>query len=63
MHKLSDITQRLLFVNVLALVSPSPVRLAIVNVQYPSPPNPSAAYEGAFFTNIAVSIAFAYVVM
>ena len=33
MHKESVMTQRLLFVNVLALVSPSPVRLAIVNVQ------------------------------
>ena len=42
MQRLSVITQRLLFVNVLALVSPSPVRLAIVNVQKPSPPNPSA---------------------
>ena len=43
MHKLSVITQRLLFVNVLALVRPSPVLLAIVNVQNPSPPKPSAA--------------------
>ena len=42
MQRLSVITQRLLFVNVLALVSPSPVRLAMVNVQKPSPPNPSA---------------------
>ena len=42
-HKLSVITQRLLFVKLLALVSPSPVLLAIVNVQKPSPPNPSAA--------------------
>ena len=33
MQRLSAITQRLLLVNVLALVSPSPVRLAIVNVQ------------------------------
>ena len=43
MHRLSLITQRLLFVKVLALVRPSPVLLAIVNVQKPSPPNPSAA--------------------
>ena len=42
-HKLSVITQRLLFVKLLALVRPSPVLLAIVNVQKPSPPNPSAA--------------------
>ena len=33
MQRLSDITQRLLLVKVLALVSPSPVRLAIVKVQ------------------------------
>ena len=33
MQRLSAITQRLLLVNVLALVSPSPVRLAIVKVQ------------------------------
>ena len=43
MQRLSDITQRLLLVNALALVRPSPVLLAIVKVQYPSPPNPSAA--------------------
>ena len=36
-------TQRLRFVNVEALVSPSPVRLAIVKVQKPSPPKPIAA--------------------
>ena len=42
-HKLSTITQRLDFVNVCAAVSPSPVLLAIVKVQYPSPPKPSAA--------------------
>jgi hypothetical protein len=35
--------QRLLFVNVLAQVRPSPVRLAIVNVAYPSDPNPRDA--------------------
>ena len=33
MQRLSDIVQRLLLVKVLALVRPSPVRLAMVNVQ------------------------------
>ena len=33
MHRLSDITQRLLLVKVLALVRPSPVLLAMVKVQ------------------------------
>ena len=42
-HKLSDMVQRLLLVKVAALVSPSPVRLAMVKVGNPSPPNPSAA--------------------
>ena len=43
MQRLSDIVQRLLFVKLCAAVKPSPVLEAIVNVQYPSPPNPSAA--------------------
>ena len=43
MQSPSDITQRLLLVKVLALVSPSPVLLAMVKVQMLSPPNPSAA--------------------
>ena len=38
-----SLTERLRFVKVAALVNPSPVRLAIVNVGKPSPPNPSAA--------------------
>ena len=33
MHRLSDMTQRLLLVKVLALVRPSPVLLAMVKVQ------------------------------
>lgn len=43
MHKLSLIVHLLRLVKVDALVSPSPVRLAIVKVQKPSPPNPIAA--------------------
>ena len=42
-HKLSDITHLLRLVNVLADVKPSPVLDAMVKVQYPSPPKPSAA--------------------
>ena len=42
-HRLSTITQRLFLVNVAALVRPSPVLEAIVNVQKPSPPKPMAA--------------------
>ncbi len=57
-HKLSVITQRLLFVKLLALVSPSPVLLAIVNVQKPSPRIQVPHRIGPFLTRIAVSIAF-----
>ena len=42
MQRLSHITQRRRFVKVAALVSPSPVRLAMVKVQNPSPPKPIA---------------------
>ena len=43
MQRESDITHLLAFVKDFALVSPSPVLLAIVNVQMLSPPKPSAA--------------------
>ena len=42
MHRLSHKTHLRRFVNVAADVRPSPVRLAIVKVQNPSPPNPIA---------------------
>ncbi len=43
MHRLSLITHLRRLVKVAAEVSPSPVLLAIVKVQNPSPPNPIAA--------------------
>ena len=45
------------------VVTPSPVGPAIENDKYPSPPKPSDAMQGPFFTNNVVSITFPILVM
>ena len=63
MFKLSTNTQRRRRVNVLGFVIPSPVVVAIEYDGYPSPPSPSPATDGPFFTNTVVSKSLAMAVI
>src|SRR6185369_5235576 len=56
MHKSSINEHRRSRVNVSGVVTPSPVGPAIENDKYPSPPRPSDAMHGPFFTNSVVSM-------